>query len=212
MEGIDDQSGNAGRLKMRKHALPINPGALHHDLLDAVHLQPGDQSAHVALEPAELARLARHRAVLLADQDGDDVLHAMHVDAGNPLMNRFHNRPPTAKRKRARGFEWSGQDACAACATWANLPCVLQAELARQFGVRTVQMGPVSCRGVTAKLRATSCSKSPAPALYPNLAASTFHHWGRQLAVMMVMSGKPDCRARVVVSNVPVARLQLFPP
>ena len=28
-------------------------------------------------------------------------------------------------------------------------------------------MGPVSCRGVTAKLRATSHSKSPAPALYP---------------------------------------------
>src|SRR6516162_11033871 len=65
MEGINDQGGNAGRLKMRKHALPINPGALHHDLLDAVRSQPGDQSAHVALEPAELARLARHRAVLL---------------------------------------------------------------------------------------------------------------------------------------------------
>ena len=109
MEGIDHQGGNASRLKMRKHALPIDPGALHHDLLDAMGLQPGDQSAHVALEPAELARLARHRAVLSADQDGDDVLHAMHVDAGNPLMNRFHNHPPTAKRKRARGFEGLGR-------------------------------------------------------------------------------------------------------
>src|SRR5271166_107756 len=55
------------------------------------------KSAHVALEPAELARLARHRAVLSVDQDGDDVLHAMHVDAGNPSMHRFHNRPPSAK-------------------------------------------------------------------------------------------------------------------
>jgi len=97
MEGIDDQGGNASRLKMRKHALPINPGALHDHMLDAMGLQPADQSAHVPLEPAERARLARHRAVLLANQDGDDMLHAMHVDAGNPLMDRFHIRPPSAK-------------------------------------------------------------------------------------------------------------------
>ena len=128
-------------------------------------LQPGDQSAHVPLEPAELARLARHRAVLSADQDGDDVLHAMHVER-QPLMHRFHSRPPSAKL-RVREAEGLGRIARAACATWANYPCVLQAPLARQFGVRTAQMGPVSCRGVTAKLRATSHSKSPAPALYP---------------------------------------------
>ena len=109
MEGIDDQGGNAGRLKMRKHALPINPGALHHDLLDVMCLQPGDQSAHVALEPAELARLARHRAVLLADQDGDDVLHPMHVDAGNPLMHRLHNGPPSVKLSvREASRVWAG--------------------------------------------------------------------------------------------------------
>ena len=60
-----------------------------------------------------------------------------------------------------------GAIARAACATGANLPCVLQAPLARQFGVRTDQIGPVSCRGVTAKLRATSPSKSPAAALCP---------------------------------------------
>jgi len=40
----------------------------------------------------ELAPLARHRAVLSADHDGDDVLHPMHVDAGNPLMHRFNRR------------------------------------------------------------------------------------------------------------------------
>jgi hypothetical protein len=45
------------------------------------------------------------------------MLHAMHVDAGNPLMHRLHNRHPSAKLKRARDFERCGQDACAACAT-----------------------------------------------------------------------------------------------
>jgi len=33
----------------------------------------------------------------------------MHVDAGNPLMDRFHNRPPSAKLSGARGFEGLGR-------------------------------------------------------------------------------------------------------
>src|SRR6201988_5568216 len=37
---------------------------------------------------------------------------------------------------------------CAAFATQANLPCVLHALLARQFGVRTGRMGPVSHRDI----------------------------------------------------------------
>jgi hypothetical protein len=103
----------------------------------------------------------------LADQDGDDVLHAMHVDAGNPWMHRFHNRPPSAKLSVREPSSGLGRMPAPLDATGANLPCVLQAPLARQFGVRTDQIGPVSCRGVTAKLRATSHSKSPAPTLYP---------------------------------------------
>lgn len=48
-------------------------------------------------------------------------------------------------------------------------------------------MGPVSCRGVTAKLRATSHSKSPAPALYPETPPQApFIIGGDSSAVMMV--------------------------
>ena len=110
----------------------------------------------------------------------------MHVDAGYPLMDRFHNRPPSAKLSGARGFEGLGRIARAACATGANLPCVLQAPLARQFGVRTAQMGPVNGRGVTAKPTATSLEVSRARTLPRKAAAKPFHHWGRQLAVMTV--------------------------
>jgi hypothetical protein len=68
-------------------------------------LQPADQRTHVALEPAELARLTRHRAVPSADQDGHDVLHPVHVDPGNPLMDGFHNGSPSVK---LNGREASG--------------------------------------------------------------------------------------------------------
>src|ERR1700741_3187261 len=94
MEGIDDQGGNFGRLEMREHALPINPCALHHPLLDAMRSQPVDQRTHVALEPAELPGLARHRAAVPADQHGHDVLHPVHVDPGTTLMDRFHSGSP----------------------------------------------------------------------------------------------------------------------
>ena len=78
-------------------------------------------------------------------------------------------------------------NAHAACATGANLPCVLQAPLARQFGVRTDQMGPVSCRGVTAKLRTTSHSQSPATGTLPETTPQApFIIGGDSSAVMMV--------------------------
>src|ERR1700751_2371183 len=95
MEGIDDQGRNFGRLEMREHALPINPRALHHHLLDAMRSQPVDQRTHVALEPAELPGLARHCAAVPADQHGHDVLHPVHVDPGNTLMDRFHSGSPS---------------------------------------------------------------------------------------------------------------------
>ncbi len=48
-------------------------------------------------------------------------------------------------------------------------------------------MGPVSCRGVTAKLRATSHSKSLAPALYPEAPPQApFIIGGDSSAVIMV--------------------------
>ncbi len=59
-------------------------------------------------------------------------------------------------------------------------------------------MGPVSCRGVTAKLRATSHSKSPAPALYPETPPQApFIIGGDSSAVIMVSwSGQQDLNLR----------------
>jgi hypothetical protein len=48
------------------------------------------------LNPAN-SRVTRQRAVGLLDQNRDDVLHPMHVDAGNPLMDRFHCCSRSAK-------------------------------------------------------------------------------------------------------------------
>jgi hypothetical protein len=114
------------------------------------------------------------------------VFHAMHVDAGNPLMHRFHNRPPSAKLSVREASSGLGRMPAplARCGPIYRACCKLR--LRDNLGYGLAQMGPVSYRSVPAKLRTTSHSKSPALALYPNLAASTFHHWGRQLAVMMV--------------------------
>src|SRR5215471_6641718 len=96
MVGIDDQGRNSCRFKMRKYALPIDSRALHHDLLDPLLQQPANQCSHIALEAAKLTRLARYDAVLL-DQNRYNVLHPVHVYAGNSLMDYFHWGSPSSK-------------------------------------------------------------------------------------------------------------------
>ena len=87
VEGVHDQGGDAGPFEMGEHAFPINAGALHHHLLDAMFLQPANQLTHVALEAAKFAGLLQHRAVSLRDQDCHRVLHSVHIDPGNPFVN-----------------------------------------------------------------------------------------------------------------------------
>jgi hypothetical protein len=108
MEGIDHQGRNSGRFKMREHALPINAGALHHHLLDAMFLQPANQCTHVTLEAAKFAGLLHDRAVRLLNQDRHSVLHPVHVDPGNPFVDCFHDGSPSVKL-RVGGIGVSGQ-------------------------------------------------------------------------------------------------------
>jgi hypothetical protein len=102
----------------------------------------------------------------------------MHVDAGNPLMDRFHCRSPLVTLKVRETSGCPARYALCRSAAQANLPYVLQAKLARQFGVRTGQMGPVSRRGVTAKLRATSDPTPPGCMLAENLSAERLSSLG----------------------------------
>ena len=92
-------------------------------------------------------------------------------------------------------------------ATWANLPCGLQALLARQFGVRTGQMGPVSCRGVAARLRTTSHSRPPAP-LHAKR-GRPFHHSKRNVGGVRLRQGlldKTNTASTVWAPTRPIAR------
>jgi len=55
---------------------------------------PGNQRPHVAPEGAERAGLLHHGAVLLGNEDGDNVLHPMHIHTGNTFMDWFRRGSP----------------------------------------------------------------------------------------------------------------------
>jgi NAD(P)-dependent dehydrogenase (short-subunit alcohol dehydrogenase family) len=82
------------------HTLPVDAGALHDHELDLQLVQPRGQGAAVALEPAELPTVLVDRAVGLLDQHGDDVQHAVHIDAGHAAVQggkSFHQDAPVSK-------------------------------------------------------------------------------------------------------------------
>jgi hypothetical protein len=87
--GIDHPGRNASGREARKHALPINAGALQDDQFDLAFGKPADERLHIALEAPELTRMLGDAAVLAFDEYGDDMLHPMYVESSDPSMNRF---------------------------------------------------------------------------------------------------------------------------
>ncbi len=175
--GIDHPGRNAGRLQMREDALPVNPRALQDHQFDLEGQEPGDQFLQVAFEAAELAGVFRHRAVVILDQHGDDVLHAMHIEPGDAFVDGFHIASPVVTLDNGRRA--------------AIRPEMPQAEprqgpLYRAFchnhwrysrGCEPVGTGPVRTRGKTAKRCATSRRTPPTPHIAPTRPG--FHAQGR---------------------------------
>jgi hypothetical protein len=101
---VDDPRGDAGVLQVGVHALSVDAGALHGHELDLQLVQPRGQGAAVALEAAELPTVLVDPAVGLLDQHGDDVQHAVHIDAGHAAVRGGKSRDKNARpRLRSNG-------------------------------------------------------------------------------------------------------------
>lgn len=144
------------RSRWRVQTLPVDAGTLHYHQFHLVAVQPGDQPAQTLLEAAELAGVLLRASVVLLDQDGRHLAHAMHIDARHASIQCLHLCSPTATLVCG-----SGADIRPVMPRTRLQPRPLYRSSCRQRrrytrGYGPVGTGPVRPRGPTTKRLSTS--------------------------------------------------------
>ena len=168
MVGVDHPGDEAGFFQPGVDALPVDAGTFQDDEFDTHLAQPRGQSLEVALEAAEFAGVSSDVSGCVLAEDGEDVLHPMHVDAGDPLVQSFQLRFHEPSPKLTVGVgSWRTARAVLPRVGIRRVPlyrasCAQGAWNIRGYGL--FGPGPVRRRGTTAKRFSTS--RPPTPPFY----------------------------------------------